>query len=70
MENKSEKIKQNSLIDNFVKTDNILKDMCEIIEFSQKTAYQAVNTTLIHRNWLLSYRIASEELQDEDRAKY
>ena len=70
MENKSEKIKQNSLIDNFVKTDNILKDMCEIIEFSQKTAYQAVNTTLIHRNWLLGYRIASEELQGEDRAKY
>ena len=44
--------------------------MCEIIEYSQKTTYQAVNTTLIHRNWLLSYRIASEELQGEDRAKY
>ena len=44
--------------------------MCEIIEYSQKTAYQAVNTTLIHRNWLLGYRIASEELQGEDRAKY
>ncbi len=70
MENKSEKVEQNSLIDNFAKTDNILKDMCEIIESSQKTAYQAVNTTLIHRNWLLGYRIASEELQGEDRAKY
>ena len=44
--------------------------MCEIIESSQKTAYQAVNTTLIHRNWLLGYRIVSEELQGEDRAKY
>lgn len=44
--------------------------MCEIIEYLQKTAYQAVNTTLIHRNWLLGYRIASEELQGEDRAKY
>ena len=70
MENKSEKVEQNSLIDNFAKTDNILKDMCEIIESSQKTAYQAVNTTLIHRNWLLGYRIAREELQGEDRAKY
>ena len=70
MENKSEKVEQHSLIDNFAKTDHILKDMCKIIESSQKTAYQAVNTTLIHRNWLLGYRIASEELQGEDRAKY
>ena len=70
MENKLEKVEQNSFIGNFVKTDNILKDMCEIIESSQKTAYQAVNTTLIHRNWLLGYRIASEELEGEDRAKY
>ena len=32
MENKLEKIGQNSFMDNFVKTDDILKDMCEIIE--------------------------------------
>lgn len=32
MKNKLEKVEQNSFIDNFVKTDNILKDMCEIIE--------------------------------------
>ena len=70
MENKLEKVEQNSLIDNFVKTDNILKDMCEIVESWQKTAYQAVNTTLIHRNWLLGYRLAREDLQGEDRAKY
>lgn len=57
-------------MDNFVKTDDILKDMCGIIESSQKAAYRAVNTTLIQRNWLLGYRIASEELQGEDRAKY
>ena len=61
MENKLEKIGQNSFMDNFVKTDDILKDMCGIIESSQKAAYQAVNTTLIQRNWLLGYRIASEE---------
>ena len=70
MENKLEKIGQNSFMDNFVKTDDILKDMCGIIESSQKAAYRAVNTTLIQRNWLLGYRIASEELQGEDRAKY
>ena len=62
MENKLEKIGQNNFMDNFVKTDDILKDMCGIIESSQKAAYRAVNTTLIQRNWLLGYRIASEEL--------
>ena len=70
MDNKTEKINQNNIVDCFVKTDDILKDMCGIIESSQKAAHQAVNTTLIQRNWLLGYRIASEELQGEDRAKY
>lgn len=63
MDNKLQKTGQNSLMDNFVKTDDILNDMCGIIESSQKAAYQAVNTTLIQRNWLLGYRIAEEELQ-------
>ena len=53
MENKLEKIGQNSFMDNFVKTDDILKDMCGIIESSQKAAYQAVNTLLVQRNWLM-----------------
>lgn len=70
MENKVMNIGQNSIMDNFVKTDDILKDMRGIIESSQKAAYQAVNATLVQRNWLLGYRIASEELQGEDRAKY
>lgn len=60
MDNKLQKTGQNSLIDNFVKTDDILNDMCGIIESSQKAAYQAVNTTLIQRNWLLGYRIAGQ----------
>ncbi len=70
MGNKISNIGQSTIMDNFVKTDDILKDMCGIIESSQKAAYQAVNTTLIQRNWLLGYRIASEELQGEERAKY
>lgn len=70
MENKIEKIGQNSFMDNFVKTDNILNDMCGIIESSQKAAYQAVNIALVQRNWLLGYRIASEELQGNERAEY
>ena len=31
MENKLEKFGQNSFMDNFVKTDDILKDMIEVI---------------------------------------
>ena len=70
MENKLMNIGKNSIMDNFVKTDDILKDMRGIIESSQKAAYQAVNIALVQRNWLLGYRIASEELQGEGRAKY
>lgn len=70
MENKPVNIGQNSIMNNFVKTDDILKDMRGIIETSQKAAYQAVNTTLVQRNWLIGYRIASEEMQGEERAKY
>ena len=55
---------------NFVKSDNILKDMCEIIESSQKVAYQAVNASLVQRNWLIGYRISEEELQGEARSEY
>ena len=44
--------------------------MCEIIESSREIAYKAVNTALVQRNWLLGYRIASEEMQGEERAKY
>ena len=61
---------QNSIMANFVKTDDILKDMCGIIESSREAAYQAVNTALIRRNWLIGYRIAEEELQGENRAEY
>lgn len=70
MENKLGKIGQNSFMDNFVKTDDILKDMCGIIESSQKAAYQAVNIALVQRNWLLGYRIAEEELGGQEHSEY
>lgn len=70
MGNKLMDVGQNSIMDNFVKTDDILKDMCGIIEFSQKAAYQAVNTALVQRNWLIGYRIAEEELGGEERSEY
>lgn len=70
MENKLINIGENNIMNQYVKTDDILKDMCDIIESSQKSAHQAVNIALIRRNWLLGYRIASEEMQGEERAKY
>lgn len=70
MENKLIKTEQNSLMNNFVKTDDILKDMCGIIEHAKDNAYRAVNSILIQRNWLIGYRIAEEELQGADRAEY
>lgn len=70
MENKLTDVAKNNLMINFVKTDDILKDMCGIIEFSQKAAYQAVNTTLVQRNWMIGYRIAEEEFGGEERSEY
>ena len=70
MMNDLQDIGQNSIMADFVKTDDILKDMCGIIESSREAAYQAVNVNLIRRNWLLGYRIAEEELQGENRAEY
>lgn len=70
MENKLTDVDKNNLMINFVKTDDILKDMCGIIESSQKAAYQAVNTTLVQRNWMIGYRIAEEEFGGEERSEY
>ena len=52
------------------KTEDIVPDLKNIIELSQKQAYQAINTALVYRNWLIGYRIAEEELKGEDRAEY
>jgi len=70
MDDKIMPVGQNTVMSDFVKTDNILNDMREIIERTRDTAYQAVNMALIQRNWLLGYRIAEEELGGEDRAEY
>ena len=55
---------------NFVRTDDIVKDLCGIIESSREAAYKAVNTALIQRNWLIGCRIAEEGFQGADRAEY
>ncbi len=41
MTNKVVDIEQNSIMTNFVKTDDILKDMCGIIDSSREAAYRA-----------------------------
>ena len=60
------KIENNDIMNKFQKTENILNDVQNIIEVSQKEAYRAVNTILSQRNWLIGYRIAEEELAGED----
>lgn len=70
MNNKIENFEQNNIMTNYVKTDNIINDMCGIIESSRKIAYHAVNAALVQRNWLIGYRIAEEELNGEVRSEY
>ncbi len=51
-------------------TDNVLEDVCSIIESARDYAYQSVNIALVERNWFIGYRIAEEELKGENRANY
>ena len=70
MESKLVRTEYPYLMGNISKTNDILKDMREIIEQSRDAAYKAVNSVLLQRNWLIGYRIAEEELQGVDRAEY
>lgn len=60
----------NDIIKNYKKSDDIVLDMQQIINASQKQALQAVNIALVRRNWLIGCRIAEEELNGEKRAEY
>ena len=51
-------------------TGDIFKDVQNIIEQTRNYAYQAVNTAMVQRYWLLGKRISDEELQGENRAEY
>ena len=51
-------------------TDDIFKDIQNIIEQTRDYAYQAINVVMVQRNWLLGKRIADEELLGENRAEY
>ena len=65
-----EKISNNSMIIKYQNTDNVLEDVCSIIESARDYAYKSVNIALVERNWLIGYRIAEEELKGNDRADY
>ena len=71
---KAIKVKKNqnisSSIIKYSKTDNVLKDICSIINSARDYAFQSVNIALVERNWLIGYRIAEEELKGEGRADY
>lgn len=54
----------------YQKSENIMADIQNIIEESQKEAYRVVNTILTQRNWLIGYRIPEEEMKGENRAEY
>ena len=49
---------------------NILDDAKRIIEDARVSAYRAVNTAMIQRNWLLGKRIVEEELCGGNKANY
>lgn len=65
-----EKIENNTSIIKYSKTDNVLNDICVIINSARDYAYQSINIALVERNWLIGYRIAEEELKGQDRANY
>ena len=63
-------INNNSDIIKYQNTDDLLKDVCSIIDSAEKYAHQSVNIALVKRNWFIGYRIAVEELKGENRADY
>ena len=64
------KAKNNSMVVKYQNTDNVLEDICSIIDSAKDFAYQSVNMALVERNWFIGYRIAEEELKGNDRADY
>lgn len=65
-----EKIKNNSMVIKYQNTENVLKDVCFIIDSAKSYAYHSVNIALVERNWLIGYRISEEELKGNNRADY
>lgn len=60
-----EKVNSNSIVIKYKNTDNVLEDICYIIESARNYAYQSINIALVERNWFIGYRIAKEQLKAE-----
>ena len=70
MEKNLKKLNNESKRIKYQNTENVLNDVCTIIDSAKEYAYQSVNVALVERNWLIGYRIAEEELKGKDRADY
>lgn len=68
--NEPTKTENTDIMSIYQKSENILSDIQNIIETSQRQAYRAVDTILSQRNWLIGCRIAEEEIDGSDRAEY
>lgn len=65
-----ENVNNNFKVFNYKNTDNVLEDICSIIDSAREYTYNSVNIALVTRNWLIGYRIAVEELKGNNRADY
>lgn len=65
-----EEISDNFNIIKYQNTENVLEDVCTIIDTARDYAYKSINIALVVRNWLIGYRIAEEELKGNNRADY
>ena len=63
-------INENQSIIKYQNTEDVVNDVCSIIESAREYAYKSVNLALLERNWLIGYRIAEEELKGNGRADY
>lgn len=55
---------------NVIESNDVANDISQIIERSQKVAYQAIDVVLLKRNWLIGKRIYEEELKDTRKENY
>ena len=65
-----ENINENLMVIKYKNTNDVVGDVCSIIESARDYAYKSVNIALLERNWLIGYRIAEEELKGNGRADY
>lgn len=49
--------KNNTSIIKYSKTDNVLNDICSIIDSARDYAFQSVNIALVERNWLIDIEL-------------